>query len=109
MTHTFQFGTANKPPVLGWTIVLLYPSFQDEESWRLMEKAAVIQGDLSLFKSGFLLGWSTLSRSYGEVSGVRLFLSEQYSRVFVHRRASHYQHGTVVETQAIVFPKRTAV
>ena len=32
MTHTFQFGTANKPPVLGWTIVLLYPSFQDEES-----------------------------------------------------------------------------
>ncbi len=43
MTHTFQFGAANEPPVLGWTIVLLYPSFQDEESWRLIEKAAVIR------------------------------------------------------------------
>lgn len=56
MTHTFQFGASNKPPVLGWTIVLLYPSFQDEESWRLMEKAAVIQGDLSYWKAAYRWG-----------------------------------------------------
>ncbi len=54
--YFFQFGVASKTPVADWHVLLLYPSFQFQGSWRLMEKAAVIQGDLSYWKVAYRWG-----------------------------------------------------
>src|SRR5437870_11595180 len=41
----YQFGVASKTPVPGWSAQLLYPSFvHPDGSWRLMERANIIQG-----------------------------------------------------------------
>ena len=55
-TYFFQFGVASKSPIPGWSVLLLYPSFQFEGSWRLMEKTAVIQGELSYWKAAYRWG-----------------------------------------------------
>ncbi len=52
-TYFFQFGVASKSPVPGWAVQLLYPAFQFQGSWRLMEKAAVIQGQWSYWKAAY--------------------------------------------------------
>ena len=51
--YFFQFGVASKSAVQGWTVLLLYPSFQYQMSWRLMERANVIQGDRSFWKGAY--------------------------------------------------------
>ena len=55
-TYFFQFGVGSKSPVTGWSVQFLDPSFQLQGSWRLMEKAAVIQGDLSFWKTAYRWG-----------------------------------------------------
>ncbi len=55
-TYFFQFGVGSKSPVTGWSVQLLDPSFQLQGSWRVMEKAAVIQGDLSFWKGAYRWG-----------------------------------------------------
>ncbi|HYY91725.1 MAG TPA: hypothetical protein VE955_07030 [Candidatus Dormibacteraeota bacterium] len=45
-----QFGVASKFPVSGWKVLLLYPSFQYQGTWRMMERANVVQGDHSYWK-----------------------------------------------------------
>ena len=52
----FQFGVSSKVPVSGWTVRLLYPSFQYLGVWRLMEKARTIQGDHSYWKVNYRWG-----------------------------------------------------
>ena len=52
----YQFGVATKFPVPGWSVLLLYPSFQYQGSWRKMEKANVIQGDFSYWKAVYRWG-----------------------------------------------------
>jgi len=52
----FQFGVSSKVPVSGWTVRLLYPSFQYLGVWRLMEKARTIQGDHSYWKANYRWG-----------------------------------------------------
>src|SRR2546427_911888 len=53
----YQFGVASKTPVLGWSVQLLYPSFVDPNgSWRLMEKANIIQGWHSYWKANYRWG-----------------------------------------------------
>ena len=53
----YQFGVASKTPVPGWSVQLLYPSFVDPNgSWRLMERANIIQGWHSYWKSNYRWG-----------------------------------------------------
>jgi hypothetical protein len=53
----YQFGVASKVPVPGWSVQLLYPSFVDPDgSWRLMEKANIIQGWHSYWKANYRWG-----------------------------------------------------
>jgi len=54
--YFYQFGIASKFPVSGWTVLLLYPSFQYQGSWRVMEKANIIQGDYSYWKGQYRWG-----------------------------------------------------
>lgn len=54
--YFFQFGVASKTPVHDWTVQLLYPSFQYQGSWRLMERASAIQGDVSYWKGAYRWG-----------------------------------------------------
>ncbi len=55
-TYFFQFGVASKVAFPGWRVVLSHPSFQFQGSWRVMEKAAVIQGDFSYWKAAYRWG-----------------------------------------------------
>jgi len=55
-TYFFQFGVASKTPFPGWEVLLKDPSFQFEGAWRVMEKAAVIQGDFSYWKVAYRWG-----------------------------------------------------
>lgn len=55
-TYFFQFGVASKSPVIGWSVLLTEPSFQYQGSWRVMEAAAMIQGNLSFWKVGYRWG-----------------------------------------------------
>jgi hypothetical protein len=54
--YFYQFGVASKTPVSGWKVLLLYPSFQYQGSWRRMERANVIQGDYSYWKANYRWG-----------------------------------------------------
>ncbi len=54
--YFYQFGVASKIPVQGWSILLLYPSFQFQGSWRLMERANIVQGDFSYWKAAYRWG-----------------------------------------------------
>jgi len=54
--YFYQFGVASKTPVRGWSVLLLYPSFQYQGSWRLMERANIIQGDFSYWKAAYRWG-----------------------------------------------------
>jgi hypothetical protein len=54
--YFYQFGVASKIPVNGWTVQLLYPSFQYQGSWRAMERASIIQGDVSYWKAAYRWG-----------------------------------------------------
>ena len=54
--YFYQFGVASKTPVPGWTVQLLYPSFQYQGSWRMMERANIIQGDVSYWKAAYRWG-----------------------------------------------------
>ena len=56
MAIFYQFGVASKFPVPGWSVLLLYPSFQYQGSWRIMERANVIQGDFSYWKYEYRWG-----------------------------------------------------
>ncbi len=56
MAIFYQFGVASKFPVPGWSVLLLYPSFQYQGSWRVMERANVIQGDFSYWKFEYRWG-----------------------------------------------------
>ncbi len=55
-TYFFQFGVGSKSPVTGWSVQLIDPSFQYQGYWRVMEKAAVIQGNLSFWKGAYRWG-----------------------------------------------------
>ncbi len=55
-TYFYQFGVASKIPVSGWKVLLLYPSFQYQGSWRVMERANIIQGDYSFWKAEYRWG-----------------------------------------------------
>ena len=53
----YQFGVASKIPVPGWSVQLLYPSFvHPDGSWRLMERANIIQGWHSYWKANYRWG-----------------------------------------------------
>jgi len=53
----YQFGVASKTPVPGWSVQLLYPSFIDPYgSWKLMERANIIQGWHSFWKGSYRWG-----------------------------------------------------
>jgi len=52
----YQFGVASKVPVSGWNASLLYPSFQYQGSWRMMERANIVQGDFSYWKVNYRWG-----------------------------------------------------
>jgi len=53
----YQFGVASKTPVPGWSVQLLYPSFvHPDGSWRLMERANIIQGWHSYWKANYRWG-----------------------------------------------------
>ncbi len=54
--YFFQFGVASKTRVPGWSVLLMYPSFQYQGAWRLMEKANSIQGDFSFWKANYRWG-----------------------------------------------------
>ncbi len=54
--YFYQFGVASKTPVRGWSVLLMYPSFQYQGSWRLMEKANIIQGQYSFWKANYRWG-----------------------------------------------------
>lgn len=54
--YFFQFGVASKYPVQHWSVRLLHPSFQYQGAWRIMEKAATIQGDVSYWKANYRWG-----------------------------------------------------
>jgi hypothetical protein len=54
--YFYQFGVASKFPVSGWSVLLMYPSFQLLGSWRRMEHATVIQGDFSYWKGSYRWG-----------------------------------------------------
>ncbi len=54
--YFYQFGVASKTRVPGWSVVLMYPSFQYQGSWRLMERANSIQGDYSFWKANYRWG-----------------------------------------------------
>ena len=54
--YFYQFGVASKKPVSGWKVLLLYPSFQYRGSWRIMERANIIQGDYSYWKAEYRWG-----------------------------------------------------
>ncbi|TMI28722.1 hypothetical protein E6H30_00515 [Candidatus Bathyarchaeota archaeon] len=53
----YQFGVASKTPVPGWSVQLLCPSFvHPDGSWRLMERANIIQGWHSYWKANYRWG-----------------------------------------------------
>jgi hypothetical protein len=52
----YQFGVATKLPVPGWSASLLYPSFQYQGAWRTMERANIVQGDVSYWKVNYRWG-----------------------------------------------------
>ncbi len=53
----YQFGVASKTPVQGWSVQLLYPSFvHPDGSWRVMERANIIQGWHSFWKANYRWG-----------------------------------------------------
>src|SRR5205807_2396876 len=53
----YQLGVASKTPVPGWSVQLLYPSFvHPDGSWRLMERANIIQGWHSYWKANYRWG-----------------------------------------------------
>ena len=53
----YQFGVASKTPVSGWSVQLLYPSFvHPDGSWRVMERANIIQGWHSFWKANYRWG-----------------------------------------------------
>jgi hypothetical protein len=53
----YQFGVASKTPAPGWLVQLLYPSFvHPDGSWRLMERANIIQGWHSYWKASYRWG-----------------------------------------------------
>jgi len=54
--YFYQFGVASKIPVQGWSVLLLFPSFQHQGSWRVMERANIIQGDYSYWKVAYRWG-----------------------------------------------------
>ena len=54
--YFFQFGVASKTPARDWTVQLLDPSFNYQGSWKLMERASTIQGDVSYWKGGYRWG-----------------------------------------------------
>src|SRR6266700_825849 len=54
--YFYQFGVASKTPVPGWTVQLLYSSFKYQGSWRMMERANIIQGDVSYWKAAYRWG-----------------------------------------------------
>jgi hypothetical protein len=63
----YQFGVASKTPVPGWSAQLLYPSFvHPDGSWRLMERANIIQGWHSYWKANYRWG----GQPYNEVSAL---------------------------------------
>jgi hypothetical protein len=59
----YPFGVASKTPVPGWSVQLLYPSFVDSNgSWRLMERANIIQGWHSYWKANYRWGGEPYNR-----------------------------------------------
>lgn len=52
----YQFGVASKLPVSGWSVTMFYPSFQYQGSWRMMERANIVQGDFSYWKGNYRWG-----------------------------------------------------
>jgi len=54
----YQFGVASNAPIPGWSVTFLHPSFQYQGSWKRMEKAGIVQGDLSFWKGAFRWGGS---------------------------------------------------
>ncbi len=60
----YQFGVASKTPFPGWSVKLLYPSFLDcagsfsdcGDSWKMMERANLVQGPLSYWKGSYRWG-----------------------------------------------------
>lgn len=52
----YQFGVASKTPVSGWTATLADPSFEFQGSWRVMERANIVQGDYSYWKVRYRWG-----------------------------------------------------
>src|SRR5438132_12057332 len=52
----YQFGVASKLPVPGWSVSLLYPSFQYQGSWRTLERTNSVQGYFSYWMVNFTRG-----------------------------------------------------
>jgi hypothetical protein len=52
----YQFGVASKIHVSGWSVLLIDPSFEFQGSWRVMERANVVQGDYSYWKVRYRWG-----------------------------------------------------
>jgi len=65
--YFFQFGVASKVIVPGWRVLMIYPSFQYQGSWKLMERANVIQGPGSFWKGAFR--WAGLAYPGVSVTG----------------------------------------
>jgi hypothetical protein len=52
----YQFGVASKTPVSGWSVLFLNPSFKYQSSWRIMERANIVQGESSFWKFRYRWG-----------------------------------------------------
>ena len=52
----YQFGVASKTPVPGWNVFLVNPSFKYQGSWRIMERANIVQGESSFWKFRYRWG-----------------------------------------------------
>ena len=79
-SYFYQFGVASKIPVKGWTVQLLYPSFVPSSQpqgapWRVMEKAAAIQGDYAYWKLNYRWG----GRPYPGVTAIANSLDPSFT------------------------------
>src|SRR5213080_5111001 len=52
----YQFGVASKTPVPGWSVFLVNPSFKYQGTWRIMERANIVQGESSFWKFRYRWG-----------------------------------------------------
>ena len=65
----YQFGVASKTPVSGWSVQLLYPSFvHPDGSWRVMERANIIQGWHSFWKANYRWGGEPYNGVYAQAN-----------------------------------------